>query len=477
MCIIAVKLAKSKHPTPEQLKAMWTKNDDGAGIAYPDVNGGITVVKGLMTFEAFMEAMQPLLEIENSHYVLHFRIGTHGSMGPDMTHPFWLTENKVALAHNGILPFTAMLGANDERSDTAAFVQDILNKLPEKWYEDDKWIHVVEEYMGQWNKMAVIDPEGVVFLNLSQWIEDKDSGMWYSNTSYRVYTNYVPPYAGHTAGGSQASNFRTPTATGGTTGGSDSTLKKATADFGKRLGSLVRAGTLKVEEARKLKLAVETELTPEEGEDFVDFFVRLSVLLAAEKPGERLTLEAAMEAIGAKTITEIPDRMEISDADLSLDLLEIQATEKNIQFDTKQYDNLTGWNKESAGIFVARRVTLTLMNGQKRIGYCTDVDETGLTMNLDSGGTAKAAWTFIDNIEQALTLTCPRMHDLQTHLGQRIHVEVLLKSQPYAGLLTSMNLNEFVVHSDMGVNITARYDEILAITILGAPPEAQAAKG
>src|SRR6187402_2638487 len=110
MCIIVAKTLKAQHPDIETLRSCWNRNPNGAGIAYPDVNGGISMVKGLMTFDDFMEAMKPLLELkaDGIFYVLHFRIATHGTVNKENSHPLCIRENKVAIAHNGVLPYSRL---------------------------------------------------------------------------------------------------------------------------------------------------------------------------------------------------------------------------------------------------------------------------------------------------------------------------------------------------------------------------------
>ena len=53
MCVIAV--SKGRKLSIDYLQNMWTRNSDGAGIAY--VQGSeVIVTKGFMTFDDFMQA-------------------------------------------------------------------------------------------------------------------------------------------------------------------------------------------------------------------------------------------------------------------------------------------------------------------------------------------------------------------------------------------------------------------------------------
>lgn len=112
MCVIAV--CESARITPEEVTAMWNKNDQGGGIAWREeilVKGKATTVvkfqKGLMKLEEMQEAVAkaPL------PFVAHFRIASIGGVTRYLTHPFMIdqrvpyvtkgqTEGEV-LFHNG----------------------------------------------------------------------------------------------------------------------------------------------------------------------------------------------------------------------------------------------------------------------------------------------------------------------------------------------------------------------------------------
>lgn len=498
MCIIAVKLATAKHPSIEEIAKMWQSNPHGAGIAYPDVDGGVSIVKGLMTLEAFMEAAKPLLEIPNSFYVMHFRIATHGSTGPDMTHPFWIKDGRVALAHNGILPYSKQLEKDDVRSDTAAFVQDILANLPENWYESNKWCHLVEEYMGWNNKFAVIEPRGVVLLNRSAWTDDKDTGMIYSNGSYKVYKQQT--------GGNQASNFRQPKVRkSGTSGGSAATTTtdfsvaaekrtKALLDIGKRCGALVNSGMLTVPEAQKIVGEVRAhDWMPEECEDFLDFYVRAKQVLKKESP----TLLWALDLLNISSTTDmarVPDVLLHGKAMETVDELEQAQVESpdeaasilkgviSVNVSESMEDTPVGndpirlWDDLNAVCFVGKRVRITLADGQTRIGTCDSVSKAGLSYHRHDGGYGTAYWDYIDDIESCMVLNNPQFRDLSTHLGCMVSVSTATGTG-FSGQLTSLNPTNFTVKGDMGVNFVADYSEVLSVTIDAEPPKYLENKG
>ena len=198
MCVIIAKSSSAQHPTLEDLDACWARNPDGAGFAYANVEGGVSIIKGLMTLDALKAALAPLLAVPTSFYVLHFRIGTHGGNTPENTHPFWTTENHVALVHNGVLPMsreTQIMG--EGRSDTRAFVEDVVAGFPDGWQHLAAYQHLVEEYMGRSNKIATVDKDGIVLLNASAWTEDKDTKLQYSNMHWKPAPTIMHgPYTG-----------------------------------------------------------------------------------------------------------------------------------------------------------------------------------------------------------------------------------------------------------------------------------------
>jgi len=106
MCVIAV--SKGRKLSIDCLQNMWTRNSDGAGIAYIQKDQ-VIVTKGFMTFDDFMQAYS---SIPAAPHAIHFRLATHGSITPQFTHPFRVDipdtleleyKAKQVLFHNGII--------------------------------------------------------------------------------------------------------------------------------------------------------------------------------------------------------------------------------------------------------------------------------------------------------------------------------------------------------------------------------------
>ena len=479
MCIIAVKTQTSKHPSEECLRTMWNKNPDGAGFAYPDVNGGITVVKGLMTYEAFRAAIDPLLSVEGSFYLVHFRIRTHGSAGPENTHPFWVKDNEVAIAHNGILPYSRLVAHGEGRSDTSAFTEDILRHLPSNWWRIPHWQHVVEGYIGNANKLAVIDKTGIILFNTPGWNEDKETGLWFSNYGFR---NYSAP-----AGGSQAQNFRQPTQTTtgnrGTGTGAGGTKQptsyvagrqEARNKYCRRVAQFVAAKILSHHDGIILRNQVITfnDWIPEEGEDFLDMIMEYYDARGEKKP---VDIKDIMKLLGAERTADIPDCM--AAMSYKLDPQGKQQVIETEDDDTKLIEfPKSDFNRENTKHFIGKMVTFKLIGGTRRYGVVTEVDAAGVVYSIAGGGTGSIAYYMIDEINTALSLTCPHQKDLQRHMGCRVIVETLVKTHAFDGVLEAVGPKGLTVHSDMGLHVTALYDEILTVTIVEDPkPKANTA--
>ena len=119
-----------------------------------------------------------------SPFLVHFRIATHGSVDIHNCHPFRVTENKVMI-HNGMIP--VVLDKNDKRSDTRVFAENYLSKLPANWPDDPYMVDMVEDYITNGSKIALLstDTQYVGYIlnqKLGHWTDE--NGIWWSNKSY-----------------------------------------------------------------------------------------------------------------------------------------------------------------------------------------------------------------------------------------------------------------------------------------------------
>ena len=160
----------------------FENNPDGAGFLIHN-NGELVLEKGFFKFEDFWKQFSPH---QNKRAVIHFRIRTHGKKDIENTHPFWIAENELAFAHNGIIGET--IGNDSDKSDTLNFNTTILQKLYKQF--GSQFIHnevlrkLLVGYVGWGNKIVFMDKEGTSYIfNRSQ--GEEKHGAWFSNDSYK----------------------------------------------------------------------------------------------------------------------------------------------------------------------------------------------------------------------------------------------------------------------------------------------------
>ena len=194
MCVIAVYEAGLELNKTE-LQNCFDYNNDGAGLMYWDATKGKThIKKGFFTFEEFWaEATKIPSDI---HRVFHFRIATSGAIAPSTCHAFAVSDDykamgkantycDVGMVHNGILhSYTPKLGMASKHSDTMQFIKEMAYPLG-----NAIWKKQVQELLAQHtkgNKLVFLGNGGQVAM-LGEFTESKESGAWYSNTSYQTY--------------------------------------------------------------------------------------------------------------------------------------------------------------------------------------------------------------------------------------------------------------------------------------------------
>lgn len=174
MCIVLVKKRGVSLPDNFKsiIKACFLTNSDGAGfmLKRPGSNN-IYMEKGLMKIDDLLFALKKADIDYRDELAVHFRIGTSGGKGREMTHPFVVdklesrvlmmhgTVEQPVMMHNGIfhgLPDTRM----GSYSDTFYFAKDILGKYNPKAGRRtmNKWRKRFKKILAS-NKIAVMFPE------------------------------------------------------------------------------------------------------------------------------------------------------------------------------------------------------------------------------------------------------------------------------------------------------------------------------
>lgn len=182
MCLAILKPAGRDIPE-EALREGWISNPDGGGYGFVDKEGKPTVRKGFFKLREFMEAYKvDVQENADSPFLVHFRIATMGTKGPENTHPF-VIDNGLMI-HNGTLSGTgAVYGTG--KSDTAMFADRFSKDMTFDFvYANKEELNKNLDY----NKLVFLySDKRWVILNEGLGVWDND--VWYSNRTY-LRSNY-----------------------------------------------------------------------------------------------------------------------------------------------------------------------------------------------------------------------------------------------------------------------------------------------
>lgn len=195
MCIICAKPSRVQLPGDDVISRMFYRNPDGAGIMYTS-DGYVKIVKGLMTLEAFFNALDAIkkeINVEEEAMVLHFRIGTAGGNIPENTHPYPITDSltqlqalhvvtNVGVAHNGIIDIRPR---RRDINDTMEYIMSQLAPLKRavpKFYQNKHLMAMVQNAIT--SKMAFLTADRNIY-TIGDFIQDGQ--LLYSNSTYKPY--------------------------------------------------------------------------------------------------------------------------------------------------------------------------------------------------------------------------------------------------------------------------------------------------
>lgn len=185
MCIIIASREPNKLDN-DLLERCWDRNSDGAGLAYKGPNG-IVVAKEFARFDTFLKLFHKHRKIavkNNSHMLLHFRIGTSGEKSIVNVHPFWVNKNLV-FAHNGMLPIRPM----KNWSDTNTFNQMVLKRFPPDFFKVSGIVNLIFAYTSGNSKLVFLNERGrFLFVHKDSGEEDATYNAWFSNPGYKDYS-------------------------------------------------------------------------------------------------------------------------------------------------------------------------------------------------------------------------------------------------------------------------------------------------
>jgi hypothetical protein len=462
MCIIISKVAEAQHPTNEILEQCWRRNPDGAGIAYASNDGGINVVKGLMTLKDLIAAMDVVREVPTSMYVVHFRIGTHGNKDETNTHPFWVKDGKLAIVHNGILPFSSMLDTTSKVSDTNGFVEEVLKKLPEGWEKSKVWAHVIEEYMGAGNKIATITNESIQLLNPTAWNTDVATGLTYSNMSWKVIPTYVP--AAYTPTDYSRTPYYQKPIQGDFLKGKKGTANKyakRTSDIGlchKRMLSMIKQGSMTASNRLDIgALFRDQMIDPHEAEEVLDFVQEAIKAL----PDKIHNLDETMTSVQMTTILELVDHvMAMSSKSAQLDLQETTEVQPP-GMDYGDYDyggaeTPEGYNQQNCLCFVGQLVKVKSggFRPEEKIVRIERLTSHGFHYVSPDEHTGFMVYSYAETITQLDRYFRPDRHSVEDIIGCTVYV--FADGNPYIAVLNAVKTNDSghtVVHMCLGTGV------------------------
>ena len=196
MCIICVSPKRVRQPNVTTIRRMFRNNPDGAGYMVAR-DGKVTISKGFMDVDEYIEAIRAEHFTAKDPVVYHFRISTQAGVNPEMTHPFPLSnriehmkvldvECSCGVAHNGVIRLTTDRN-NREYSDTALFIANYLSLIIREPgdLKDERVLTLIHRLAG--SKLAIMDGDGYI-ATVGEYINQK--GLLFSNTSFETDTYY-----------------------------------------------------------------------------------------------------------------------------------------------------------------------------------------------------------------------------------------------------------------------------------------------
>jgi hypothetical protein len=203
MCIAIVKESGVPFPTKEVLERCWENNDDGGGYAVLLASHKWECKKGFMTFESFYNSFLSEDYQLDDTVLIHFRIGTSGKKTdnkeahPDCTHPFPISNDPddFMLHHftaEGVVMHNGMCGSGDgDLSDTMVGIRDFVAPLS-PYFDDKNIIPILHNLINVHSRWFIAKGNHTWYLG--DWIEEEETGLWYSNKGYLpkpVHTNVI----------------------------------------------------------------------------------------------------------------------------------------------------------------------------------------------------------------------------------------------------------------------------------------------
>lgn len=189
MCVAIAQKQGARTLTDEELIAGWLSNPDGGGYAYINQDNQIIEYHS-MDFDDFSEKYKKDHREfgEQSPFLVHMRIATHGTVKLENTHPFRVQsqQGETVLIHNGIIHSMSEY-TDDDTTDTEAFIKNVLQYLDDEWVDNEATVEAVDYLIG-WSKLAILTTSPLTQFNLYIVNEDAKEAywhddIWFSNSS------------------------------------------------------------------------------------------------------------------------------------------------------------------------------------------------------------------------------------------------------------------------------------------------------
>lgn len=161
----------SIKPNNKELRSAWDRNPAGGGIMWKTDDGSVFFVKGLMTFDTFLQTYKHY-ESDMVEACFHFRIPSHGAPNAANTHP-WV-GGAWCVMHNGII---GALGDRHDTSDTKRFADAIADVSHEQMLVPDfqRLLNI-----GNSRIVLMMSNHPTIILNEEQG-EWRKPNLWFSN--------------------------------------------------------------------------------------------------------------------------------------------------------------------------------------------------------------------------------------------------------------------------------------------------------
>lgn len=150
MCLIIYKPANETIPD-YVIESGCRKNPDGAGIMFRDDSGEVISRKGFFINGHSQEVAvrKWIEEVGNRELALHFRMGTHGNLGQEHSHPFEIVPG-MYLMHNGIISGFGAKPKNKTRKSSESSNGYWVNGVWKSYGSYDSVYDSYREYADAW---------------------------------------------------------------------------------------------------------------------------------------------------------------------------------------------------------------------------------------------------------------------------------------------------------------------------------------